>query len=151
MDKTTLMATLLRLTADHKVEEAQRALGAWIREDPEMAAQCYIMARLLLDTNHQHLQPIQAGLGRLPAARQQPFQSGMRALDTVRRMEMFLAQVRASRQAQPPAQAAHREGLLRFLRAVRAARLTRPVSPCPPPTAPLGNGTAQRGFPCPSP
>ncbi|MBF0461198.1 MAG: hypothetical protein HQL87_07365 [Magnetococcales bacterium] len=108
MDRTDLTAHLVHLTATQRVAEAQAELDALILSDPEQAAQWYILARLLLHAAEPRQRQIRAGLAKSAASI--PWEQAVAALDTVQRLERFLAQVRRSR---PQA------GLRQFLQQVR--------------------------------
>jgi hypothetical protein len=107
---------LARLATTQRVTEARAELNALVQEQPEVAAQWYIVARLLLHEGADRCQQIQDGLISLGLAPQRAFQQVVRRLDTLQHLELFLAQVRQARAtAATQQQAQVRIGLTRFL------------------------------------
>ncbi len=120
MDMTETLSTLVRLTSEQRVAEAQAVLDTLIREDPEVAAQWYVVARLLLHPGRERWSTIQSGLAATPRRR---LQQSIHALETVQRLEQFLAQVRGVRPGtETPDREGVRAGLMQFLRRVRACQ-----------------------------
>ncbi|MEO5364022.1 MAG: hypothetical protein H7838_10435 [Magnetococcus sp. DMHC-8] len=131
MDTTATFSTLVRLTAGQRVAEAQAVWEALVRDDPEVAAQWYIVARLVLQTGGDQRQAIEAGLAGLGEAPQRLFRQSVHSLERVQRLERLLAQVRRARSGLPvvPERDGVRARLWRFLQQVRAHRRARPVQP----------------------
>ncbi|MEO5355178.1 MAG: hypothetical protein H7835_18475 [Magnetococcus sp. XQGC-1] len=116
---------LARLLATQRVAEARAELDALVVEQPEVAAQWYIVARLLLCGGADRYQQIRDGLIPLGLAPQRAFQQTVRRLDTLQQLELLLAQVRQARAtAAAQRQAQVRAGLTRFLDQVQRHKQT---------------------------
>ena len=100
-EPTHSMERLARLAATQRVAEARAELDTLVQEQPEVAAQWYIVARLLLHGGADRFRQIQDGLIPLGLAPQRALQQAARQLDTLQHLELFLAQVRPTRDGGP--------------------------------------------------
>lgn len=130
---TEFMATLLRLVDEGRSTQARAVWETLIQAQPEVAAQWYLLASLLRDTDKQQQQQIAEGLKKLGDAPQCAFQKTVHTLDTTHRLNHFLLQVKQARSKSSATESTVRDALTHFLQNVQRCKQIKPTEAKPAP------------------